>query len=79
MPEEIEEWLDDVISCEVWVANTVQQEEQCLVLKVVMGSKDTDKIPDIPTQQSMLLKFAQLQEIHTLEELQPPNNLSQKQ
>lgn len=79
MPEEIEEWLDDVISCEVWVANTVQQKERCLVLKVVMGSKDTDEIPDIPTQQSMLLKFVQLQEIHTLEELRPPNNLSQKQ
>ena len=79
MPEEIEEWLDDVISCEVQVANTVQQEERCLVSKVVMGSKDTDEIPDIPTQQSMLLKFVQLQEIHTLEELRPPNNLSQKQ
>jgi hypothetical protein len=29
--------------------NTIQQEGTCLVLKVVVGSKDTEEMPDIPT------------------------------
>ena len=80
MLEEIEDWLDDVVSCGIWVAHTVRQNDHCLVLKVVMGDKDTDKIPDILTMQSTLEKFMKLQEIRTfLEELQPLVNLSQKQ
>ena len=79
-PEEIEDWLDDIVSCGVWVAHTVRQDDLCLVLKVVVGEEDTDEIPDIPTMQSTLEKFTKLQEIRTfLEELQPLVNLSQKQ
>ena len=79
-PEEIEDWLDDVVSCGIWIAHMVRQDDHCLVLKVVVGDKDIDKIPDIPTTQSTLEKFAKLQEIHIfLEELRPPANLSQKQ
>jgi hypothetical protein len=79
-PEKIEEWLDDIISCGIWIANTVHGEDSCLILNVVMGSEDTDKIPEIPTKQATLDKYARLQEIRTLlEELRPPPNLSQNQ
>jgi hypothetical protein len=45
-----------------------------------MGSEDTDEIPEIPTKQATLDKYARLQEIRTLlEELRPPPNLSQNQ
>ena len=68
--EEIEDWLDDIVSCGVWVAHMVCQDDLCLVLKVVVGEEDTDEIPDIPTMQSTLGKFAKLQEIRIfLEEL----------
>ena len=70
-PEEIEDWLDDVVSCGIWIAHMVHQDDHCLVLKVVVGDKDT---------QSTLEKFAKLQEIRIfLEELRPLANLSQKQ
>ena len=80
-PEEVDEWLDDVIGCGVWLAYTVPQEDCCLVLKVGMGSVDAnDEIPDIPTSQATLDKFSRLQEIQTfLEDLRPPTNMSQDQ
>ena len=78
-PEEIEDWLDDVVSCGVWIANTVQQEGSCLVLKVMMGNEDTE-MPDIPTKQATFDKYTQLQQIRTLlEDLQLPDGLSEKQ
>lgn len=43
MLEEIEEWLDDVVSCGVWAAKTVQQEGYCLVSKVVREPSVTTK------------------------------------
>ena len=80
MPEEIEEWLDDVVSCGVWVADTVQQVACYLVLKVVRGrgeAIDDDKAPDVPTKPETLDKFICLKEIHTfLETLQLPKALS---
>ena len=38
-PEEIEEWLDDVVSYGIWVAHMVRQDDCCLVLKVVVGEE----------------------------------------
>ena len=76
----MEDWLDDVISCGVWIANTVQQEGSCLVLKVMVRNEDTDEIPDIPTSQATLDKFSTIQKIQALlEELCLPDDLSQKQ
>ena len=68
MPEEIEEWLDDVVSCGVWIADMVQQEACYLVLKVVRGrgeAIDNDKAPEVPTKPETLDKFICLKEIHT--------------
>ena len=80
MPEGIEEWLDDVVSCGVCVADTVQQEACYLVLKVVRGrgeAIDDDKAPEVPTKPETLDKFIHLKEIHTfLETLQLPKALS---
>ena len=82
-PQEIDEWLDDVVSCGIWIADTVQQEVHCLVLKIVKGRAeaiDDNKTPEIPTKQETLDKFTRLREIHTfLETLQPPKDLSQSQ
>ena len=35
--EEVEEWLDEVIGCGIWIVSTVQQDQHCLVLKVGLG------------------------------------------
>ena len=82
-PQEIDERLDDVVSCGIWIADTVQQEGHCLVSKVVKGRAeaiDDNKTPEIPTKQETLDKFTRSQEIHTfLETLQPPKDLSQSQ
>ena len=82
-PQETDEWLDDVVSCGIWIADTVQQEGHCLVLKVVKGRTeaiDNNKTPEIPIKQETLDKFTRLQEIHTfLETLQPPKDLSRSQ
>ena len=67
-PQEIDEWLDDVVSCGIWIVDTVQQEGHCLVLKVVKGRAEAmgdNKTPEIPTKQETLDKFTQLWEIHT--------------
>src|ERR1700678_2937971 len=56
-PEEIEDWLDDIVSCGVWIANTVQQEDRCFVLKVAVRSEDAKEIIDIPTTQATSDKF----------------------
>jgi hypothetical protein len=79
-PEEIENWLDDVVSCGIWMANTVQQEDRCFVLKVAVRSEDAKEIIDIPMMQATSDKFKQLQQIRALlEDLRFPVNLSQKQ
>src|SRR5271168_4507506 len=79
-PEEIEDWLDDVVSCGVWIANTVQQEDHCFVLKVAVRSEDAKEMINIPTMQVTADKFTQLQHIRAfLEDLRFPFDLSQKQ
>ena len=62
-PQEIDEWLDDVVSCGIWIVDTVQQEGHCLVLEVVKGRAeaiDDNKTLEIPTKQETLDKFTQL-------------------
>ena len=80
MPWEIDEWLDNVVSCGIWIVDMVQQEAHCLVSKVVRGREeaiDDNIAPEIPTKQETLDKFAQLQEIYTfLETLQLPKDFS---
>ena len=43
MPQEIDNWLDDIVSCGIWIADTVQQEGHYLVLKVV---KEREEVID---------------------------------
>ena len=77
-PEEIEEWLDEVIGCGIWIASIAQQDRHCLVLKVGLGDVGANVSLEIPTKQATLDKFNHLQKIRTyLEELQHPYGLSQ--
>ena len=80
MLQEIDDWLDDIVSCGIWIMDTVQQERHYLVLKVVKGREeviDDNKVLEISTKQETLDNFTWIQQIcDFLQTLQPPKDLS---